>query len=65
MACKAATSDAARDYLFGLLGHYCLDSVCHPFVNRLVQSGEAKHVPLESEFERFLLELDGKTSPET
>ena len=65
VACKAATSDAARAYLYGLLGHYCLDSVCHPFVNRLVQIGEAKHVPLESEFERFLLELDGKTSPET
>ncbi len=64
VACRAATSDAARAYLYGLLGHYCLDSICHPFVNQLVQIGEAKHVPLESEFERFLLVLDGEKSPE-
>ena len=49
-ACKAATSDAARAYLYGLLGHYCLDSICHPFVNRLVTIGEAQHILLESEF---------------
>ena len=65
VACKAATSDAAKAYLYGLLGHYCLDSICHPFVNQLVKIGEAKHVPLESEFERFLLALDKKPSPET
>ena len=65
VACRAATSEAAKAYLYGLLGHYCLDSICHPFVNRLVKIGEAKHVPLESEFERFLLTLDGAASPET
>lgn len=65
VACKAATSDAAKAYLYGLLGHYCLDSICHPFVNRLVQIEEAQHIPLESEFERFLLTLDGEKSPQT
>ena len=64
-ACKAADSDAARAYLYGLLGHYCLDSTCHPFINRLVQIEEAKHIALESEFERFLLILDKEPSPET
>ena len=64
-ACKAATSDAARAYLYGLLGHYCLDSVCHPFVSQLVTIGEASHVPLESQFERFLLVLDKEPFPET
>lgn len=64
-ACKAADTEAARAYLYGLLGHYCLDSICHPFVNRLVEIGEAKHIPLESEFERFLLTLDGEKSPQT
>ena len=64
-ACKAASSEAASAYLYGLLGHYCLDSVCHPFVNRLVEIGEAKHVLLESEFERYLLTLDGEASPHT
>ena len=64
-ACKAATSDAAKAYLYGLLGHYCLDSICHPFVNRLVSIGEAAHVPLESEYERFLLAMDGVAAPHT
>ena len=64
VACKAATSEAARAYLYGLLDHYCLDSVCHPFVNRLVEIEEARHIPLESEFERFLLTLDKEASPE-
>ena len=65
VACRAATSDAARAYLYGLLAHYCLDSICHPFVNQLDAIGEAKHVPLESEFERFLLVLDKERSPST
>lgn len=50
-------------YLYGLLTHYCLDSVCHPFVNEQAAQGEATHVEIESEFDRFLLELDGKTPP--
>lgn len=64
-ACKAAGSEAARAYLYGLLAHYCLDSAVHPFVDRLVAIGEAQHTPLEAEFERFLLEKDGESSPHT
>ena len=64
-ACKAASSEAAAAYLYGLLGHYCLDSVCHPFVNQLHAAGEARHVILEAQFERFLLTLDGEAHPET
>ena len=64
-ACKAASSEAARAYLYGLLGHYCLDSFCHPTVNRLDAIGEAKHAVLESEFDRALLTLDGEAHPET
>lgn len=64
-ACAAAQSDAARAYLYGLLGHYCLDAAIHPFVNRLDAEKRAKHTPLESEFERFLLEQDGEKSPHT
>lgn len=64
-ACAAATSEAARAYLYGLLGHYCLDSACHPFVQSKVDSGEVRHVALESEFDRYLLEMDGEPSPHT
>lgn len=64
-ACASATSEAARAYLYGLLAHYCLDAAVHPFVDRLTEIGEAKHIPLEAEFERFLLEKDGEKSPHT
>lgn len=60
-----ADTEAAKAYLYGLLGHYCLDSVCHPFVNRMVEIGEARHVALESEFERYLMEKDGLPAPHT
>lgn len=63
-ACAAATSEAAKAYLYGLLGHYCLDSRCHPFVEQLAAIGEARHTPLESELERYLLLLDGEPAPE-
>lgn len=52
-------------YLYGLLTHYCLDSVCHPFVTLQSTLGEAGHVEIESEFDRFLLELDGRVPPAT
>ncbi|MBQ2927085.1 MAG: zinc dependent phospholipase C family protein [Oscillospiraceae bacterium] len=64
-ACDAAGSEAARAYLYGLLAHYCLDSVCHPYVNKIVDIGEATHVALESEFDRYLLVLDKEPSPHT
>ena len=64
-AVKAADSEAAMAYLYGLLGHYCLDSHCHPFVNQLDAASEAKHVVLEAEFDRYLLVADGEAHPET
>lgn len=64
-ACKAASSEAAKAYLYGLLAHYCLDAACHPFINQLVTIGEAEHVALESEFDRYLLVRDKEPSPHT
>lgn len=64
-ACTQAASEAARAYLYGVLGHYCLDSVCHPYVQKIVDIGEAGHVALESEFDRFLLEQDKVLTPHT
>lgn len=64
-ACKAARSEAAMAYLYGLLGHYCLDAECHPFVRQLSAAGEADHVILEAEFDRYLLAADGQAHPET
>lgn len=64
-ACKAASSEAARAYLYGLLAHYCLDSVCHPYIQKLVEIGEAEHNLLEGQFDRYLLVLDQEPVPHT
>lgn len=56
-------SEAAQAYLYGVLCHYCLDAVCGPFIRE--QAGLTGVPPLrvETEFDRFLLEKDGKTPP--
>lgn len=50
-------------YLYGLLGHYCLDSVTHPLVYRVTGDEGLNHNAMESEFERYLLEKDGFRNP--
>jgi len=64
-ACAQAGTEAAKAYLYGLLAHYCLDSVCHPFVQQKLNGGEATHTALESEFDRYLLVRDKEPSPHT
>lgn len=56
-------SEAAVSYLYGFLAHYALDSVCHPFINAIAAEGEIGHVELESEFDRFLLDIDHRIPP--
>lgn len=53
--------EAAQSYLYGLLCHYALDRVIHPFIEMLDLPDPTFHVRLEAEFDRFLLEKDGKT----
>jgi hypothetical protein len=57
--------EAATAYLWGLLTHYCLDSTLHGFVLEQTASGEIGHTELETEFDRFLLKLDGRPQPNT
>ncbi len=61
--CAQADTEAAKAYLFGLLGHYCLDSASHPFVNKMDAGREAPHVALEKEFDRYLMAADGIDAP--
>lgn len=56
-------SEQATAYLYGLLSHYSLDSICHPFVNRASSGGSFSHTALESEFDRFLLTKDKVEKP--
>ena len=56
-------SEAGLSYLYGVLCHYCLDSVMHPLVLEKAAEGTATHIQIETEFDRFLLETDGKVPP--
>lgn len=56
---------AGNAYLYGVLCHYALDACCHPFINRMGDSGVATHLEIEAEFDRFLLEKDGCADPAT
>lgn len=56
-------SEGAMAYLYGLLAHYALDALSHPFISRNAEQGKATHTQIEVEFDRYLLELDGKKPP--
>lgn len=53
-------SEAYSAYLYGLLCHYCLDAALHALIDELATDMES-HLRMEAEFDRFLLETDGKT----
>ena len=52
--------EALLAYLLGFGCHYLLDSSCHPFVNEMNDKGRISHSLLEIEFDRFLMEENGK-----
>lgn len=62
-ALKSSPSEMGTIYLYGLLGHYCLDSLCHPYVNEKHKEGTVRHAELETDFDRYLLRLDGRIPP--
>jgi hypothetical protein len=57
---RIAPSEAGIAYLYGVLCHYCLDVACHDYIREVADRGEVTHAQLETEFERRLLEMDGK-----
>ncbi len=61
-AVRMERSEAAAAYLYGALSHYVLDSVLHPYILELAKDTGVSHARLESEFDRYLLEQDGKFS---
>lgn len=62
-AIRMERSEAALAYLYGVLCHYCLDSVCYPLIKMQSGIGPASASEIETEFDRFLLEADGKIPP--
>lgn len=57
--------EGAVSYLFGVLAHYALDGACHPAIRQIAAEGKIGHTELETEFDRYLLTLDGKEPPHT
>ncbi len=56
----AADRDAALAYLFGFVCHFALDSACHGYIEHKIAVSRVTHTEIESEFDRFLLEQEGK-----
>ena len=52
--------EASRAYLTGFLCHFILDSVNHAFIVPYTASHDVTHVELEGEYERYLLQRNGK-----
>lgn len=46
-------------YFYGVLCHFWLDSVCHPYIEDFRKENGITHGKLETEYERHLLEKDG------
>ncbi|MBS6396544.1 MAG: zinc dependent phospholipase C family protein [Clostridiales bacterium] len=48
-----------RAYLYGFLCHYILDSECHPYVAYYMEERGLGHLAVETELDRYLMEVDG------
>lgn len=46
-------------YAAGFLCHFALDSCCHGYLRQRAGAGGLRHVEIEAEFDRFLMERDG------
>lgn len=60
---RLSPSEVGTVYLYGVLGHYCLDSALHPLVEATAREGKIGHGEMETEFDRFLLTKDRKLPP--
>ena len=56
-------TEAAESYLYGLLTHYCLDKYCQSLIRQKAADGVASEQQIYTEFDRYLLEKDGKVPP--
>lgn len=45
----------SHGYAAGFLCHFALDSACHPYVDAMVDRGEATHSQIEAELDRLLM----------
>ena len=55
---------AARAYIYGVICHFSLDSECHPYIEKMIQTSGISHSEIEMEFDRYLL-IEDKFDPLT
>ncbi len=55
---KSEDPAAARAYIYGFICHFALDSECHPYIEKMIQTGGVTHSQIEMEFDRLLLKED-------
>lgn len=60
---RLSPSEGAMAYLYGVLAHYALDSLSHPFIQRMAEQEKLSADVIVTEFDRFLLNMDGKKPP--
>lgn len=60
----AENRSCAAAFGAGYFLHYYLDSRLHPFVLKTVAAGQITHFALEGEFDRYLLQRDGRAYPD-
>lgn len=53
-------SNVLLSYLCGFLCHFMLDSECHPYIDNYKEKYHLGHLAIETDFDRFLIEEDGK-----
>lgn len=49
---------AARAYMYGFICHFALDSECHPYIEKMIDTSGITHSEIEMEFDRLLLKED-------
>lgn len=49
---------AARAYIYGVICHFALDSECHPYIEKMIQTSGISHSEIEMEFDRLLMKED-------
>ncbi|MCC2255348.1 zinc dependent phospholipase C family protein [Ruminococcus sp. CLA-AA-H200] len=55
---KSEDPAAARAYIYGFICHFALDSECHPYIEKMIDTSGISHSEIEMEFDRLLLKED-------
>ncbi|RGO25043.1 hypothetical protein DXB23_08180 [Dorea sp. OM02-2LB] len=55
----APMKTAGRVYLYGFICHFALDSVCHPYIEKMIHERSVLHSEIETELDRIFMQKDG------